>query len=170
MIPKEKLVQRFEAFGRGEWASLIEASRRCDEEAAVSRRRRRRRGYDELERRAARAEMLVGLGELSSARQALEGADLAPGTENTRRLLSDRNKRPPELLDPIPVEVANHVPPVPFALDEDRFYKNLRVAKRGAAGGPSGMTAEHLRPLMDSPPRHEVVLQVGGEVGTGGSS
>ena len=40
---------------------------------------------------------------------------------------------------------------VPFALDEDRFYKNLRVAKRGAAGGPSGMTAEHLRPLMDSP-------------------
>ena len=49
------------------------------------------------------------------------------------------------------VVMANHVPPVPFALDEDRFYKNLRVAKRGAAGGPSGMTAEHLRPLMDSP-------------------
>ena len=78
LIPKEKLVQRFEAFGRGEWATLIEANRRCDEEAAVSRRRRRRRGFDELERRATRAEMLVGLGELSSARQALEGADLAP--------------------------------------------------------------------------------------------
>ena len=108
-----------------------------DKQEAVSRRRRRRRGFDELERLAARAEMLVGLGELSSARQALEGANLAPGAENTRRLLTDRNKRPPELLDPVPVEVANHVLPVPFALDEDRFYqKNMRVAKRGAAGGP----------------------------------
>ena len=95
--------------------------------------------------------MLVGFGELSSVRQALQAADLAPCTENARRLLTDRNKRPPELLDPIPVEVANHVPPVPFALDEDRFFKNMRVAKRGAAGGPSGMTAEHLRLLMDSP-------------------
>ena len=92
----------------------------------------------------------------SSARQALEGADLAPGTENTRRLFTDRNKRPPELLDPIAVEVANHVPPVPFALDEDRFHKNLRVAKRGAAGCPSGMSAEHLHPLMDSP--HDMKL------------
>ena len=110
---------------------MIEASRRCDEEAAVSRRRRRRRGFDELERRAARAEMLVGLGELSSARQALEGADLAPGTENTRRLLTDRNKRPPELLDPVPVEVANRVPPVPFALDEDRFYKKHEGCEEG---------------------------------------
>ena len=126
LIPKkEKLVQRFEAFGRGEWATLIEASRRCDVEAAVSRRRRRRRGFDELERRAARAEMLVGLGELSSARQALEGADLAPGTENTKRLLTDRNKRPPELLDSIPTEVANNVPPVPVALDEGHHFSKL---------------------------------------------
>ena len=28
------------------------------------------------------------------------------------------------------------------------FGRNLRSSKRGAAGGPSGMTTEHLRPLL----------------------
>ena len=79
--------------------------------------------------------MLVGLGELSSARQALEGASVALGTEETRQSLTDRRKRPPELLDPILLDVANHVPSTPFALDERRFYKNMRSAKRGAAVG-----------------------------------
>ena len=102
LLSKEKLIQRFDAFSQGQWESLLEASARCDEQAAVSRRRSRRRDGDDGERRAARAEMLVGLGELSSARQALEGASLAPGTEETRQLLTDRRKRPPELLDPIP--------------------------------------------------------------------
>ena len=73
------------------------------------------------------------------------------GTEETRRLLTDRRKRPPELLDPIPPDVASHVPSTPFALDERRFITNMRTAKRGAAGGPSGMTTEHLRLLFDSP-------------------
>ena len=36
-------------------------------------------------------------------------------------------------------------------LDERRFYKNMRSAKRGAAGGASGMTREQLQPLLDSP-------------------
>ena len=57
LVPTEKLVQRFEAFGRGEWASLIEASamrkRRCHEGGGVG-------GFDEFERLAARAQMLVG--------------------------------------------------------------------------------------------------------------
>ena len=34
-------------------------------------------------------------------------------------------------------------------LDPDLFAKNLRIARRGAAGGPSGMTSEHLRPLLE---------------------
>ena len=37
-----------------------------------------------------------------------------------------------------------------FDLDHDRFAKNLRVAKRGAAGGPSSMTTDHFRPLLES--------------------
>ena len=115
LLSKEKLIQRFNAFSQGQWENLLEASARCDEQTAVSRRRSRRRDGDDVERRAARAEMLVGLGELSSA---------SPITCHQPRSR---------------------------ALDERRFYKNMRSAKRGAAGGPSGMTMEHLRPLLDSP-------------------
>ena len=68
---------------RGEWHDLIRESTMCDEIAAVSRRRSRRRQVDDWEMRAARAEMLVQLGELSSARQALEGAALAEGDRHT---------------------------------------------------------------------------------------
>ena len=38
-----------------------------------------------------------------------------------------------------------------FELDETRLAKNLRSAKRGVAGGPSSMTTEYFRPLLDSP-------------------
>ena len=58
-----------------------------DEQAAVGRRRRRRGSGDDVARRAKRAELLVGMGELSSARQALEGADLAPGTNGALQML-----------------------------------------------------------------------------------
>ena len=37
-----------------------------------------------------------------------------------------------------------------FELDFDLFSKNLRVSCRGAASGPSGMTSEHLCPLLQS--------------------
>ena len=147
--PRHKLVHRFEMFSRGEWWDLIRASAAC-EQAAVGRRRRRRRPGDDLESRAARAEMLVHLGELSSARQALEGAAVAPGCNQTLTMLSDPAKRPPVLRDPIPDEVLHHVPSSLFELDEDRLLKNLRSARRGAAGGPSGMTVEHLRILLDN--------------------
>ena len=35
-------------------------------------------------------------------------------------------------------------------LDEQKFAANLRSSRRGTAGGPSGMTNEHLRPLLDN--------------------
>ena len=35
-------------------------------------------------------------------------------------------------------------------LEQDRLLRNLRSARRNAAGGPSGMTADHGRPLLDS--------------------
>ena len=126
---------------RGEWLMLLEASGRCAEETAIARRRRRHLG-DDVQKRAARAELKVALGELSSARQALEG-------EETQQL-ADESKRPPRLMDPVPPDIMHHTPLVPFALDTDKFLKNLRSAKRGAAPGPSGMTVEHLRPLLDS--------------------
>ena len=37
-----------------------------------------------------------------------------------------------------------------FSLDPDLIAKNVRNARRGAVGGPSGMTARHLRMLLES--------------------
>ena len=43
------------------------------------------------------------------------------------------------------------IPAVPLALDEKRFAQNLRSSRILAASGPSGMTSEHLRPLLSRP-------------------
>ena len=148
LISKSKLEAGFIMFNRGNWTELIRASAKCDDLAAVSRRRHaRRQGFDDdLKRRVARAEMLVHYGELSSSRQALEGASLAPGNQETLNMLRDESRRPPRLRDPLPEEVLNLVPEDSFQLDDDRFCRNLRSGRRG---GPSGMTTEHLRPLLD---------------------
>ena len=73
---------------------LLRVSSQCDEKVAVSRRRQGRRRGNEVERRVARAETLIHLGELSSARQALEGSELAPGTMETLDVLRDPRRRP----------------------------------------------------------------------------
>ena len=74
LISKEKLVGRFQMFAGGEWIPLLRASATCDEQAARARHRKCHRDGDDVERRIMRAGRLVELGELSSARQALEGA------------------------------------------------------------------------------------------------
>ena len=155
LVSKAKLSERFDKFVRGEWNQLIRASMQCDEEAAVSRRRKGRRSNDS-EQRAIRALNFVQVGELSAARQALEGAEIAPGNDDTLKQLSDTSKRPDRLRDPIPPEVMEYVPTMPFELDETMFLKNVRSAKRGIAGGPSGMTVEHLRPLLESSRDHRL--------------
>ena len=147
LVSRAKLLARFESFVVGEWISLIKASALCSAQAGVARNRRRRTDKD-LRHRVSRAESLVHLGELSSARQALEGAELAPGTEQTLESLRKRATVPRE---EVSRELIRHVPEVPFVLEDDRFNKNVRSAKRGAAAGPSGMTVEHVHPLLDNP-------------------
>ena len=68
VVERGKLLKRFDQFNRGAWTSLVEASRTCCQQAAVVRRRRSRRGENDLGRRVDRAEALVHMGELSSAR------------------------------------------------------------------------------------------------------
>ena len=133
-------------FPRANWLYLLSANRKCDDEASVAvHRKRRREGQEgEMERRAARVHGFVQVGELSSGRQALEGASVAPGTRETLDSLRDRRRRPPLPRDPIPREKLEHQPDNPFDLDEHKFLTNLR-----SAAGPSGMTTEHLRPLLD---------------------
>ena len=90
-------------------------------------------------------------GELSSARQVLESGDLAPGNLSTLRALADPEKRrPPVPREPVPRELLTRRPVAPFHLDEDKLALNIRKARRGAAPGPSGMTSEHLFPLLES--------------------
>ena len=94
--------------------------------------------------------MMVQMGEVSSARQALEGAELAPGTLATLTALRDPTRRVDQPRDPIPPALMDLIPQL-FVMDEVMFVKNLRSSKRGAVGGPSSMTMEHLKPLLESP-------------------
>ena len=112
---------------------------------------RSRRGGPTTAQRADRALHLVQLGELSSARQALEGAEVAPGDRSTLAALQDPVRRPAIPRDPLLEDLLTHVPARIFELDKRKFSKNLRSARRGAAAGPSGMTVEHLQPLLDHP-------------------
>ena len=155
LISKEKLMQRFDKFVSGQWTELLRASCECAEEAATASRRRRRRGTNQdLESRASRALRFVQQGELSSGRQALEGAELALGNGVT---LAALRRRHAVLQNPIPA-----LPPDGpiFYLDESLFSKNVRSARRGVAGGPSRMTSDHLRPLLEHPKDLHFLFQV----------
>ena len=115
-IAKTKLIAQLEAFNRGEWINLVPASELCDDKVASARRRVSRRDQDNLESRSLRAEMLVSLGELSSARQALEGAELASRNQATLNALRDPTRRPPRARAPLPDRVMTHVPHSAFEL------------------------------------------------------
>ena len=73
-IPKCQLLERFARFSR----ELLLASQTSSEDARRAQFRRSRTATDSIERRAERAFCLAQLGELSSARQALEGDAVAP--------------------------------------------------------------------------------------------
>ena len=80
------------------------------------------RQSDDQESRAGRAEALVQMGELSSARQALEGASVAPGNEETGAALQNPERRPPCLRDPIPPDILNAAPVEPLVLDAEDLH------------------------------------------------
>ena len=87
---------------------------------------------------------MVQLGEVPASRQALDGACLAPSDLKTLKALKDPTRRPPVPRDPLPDSVA---PEERFSLSQELCFQNVRKARKGAAPGPSGMTADHLRPL-----------------------
>ena len=85
-VPKEELTQRFEQLAAGNCLELWEASRVPPRRGTPA-----RRAGDE--QRAARADALVSRGKLSSARQAVESAGLAPRTEATGAEAGRRARR-----------------------------------------------------------------------------
>ena len=109
-LGKEKFAKRFDMFVDGEWAELFRSSRKCAEDMASVKRRRQRRGHTDPDaKRLEKAMMLVQLGELSS-RKALEGTELAPGTQTTLNALKDTCKRPPVPRDPLPRDISDFIP------------------------------------------------------------
>ena len=150
LLPKRQLQERFDQFMRGQWTQLLITGRDCSDRACQSQYRRRRTQTDTIDRRAERAEALIYLGEFSSGRHALEGAPLAFGNEETRLAWTDERRRPPMLRAPLSEDLLSFQPESSLHLSQVLLLKNLKCAKRGAAGGPSGMTAEHLRPVLES--------------------
>ena len=100
--------------------------------------------------------MLILMGEVSAGRRALDGATVAPGTQDT---LDQLRRRPQEPREPMPPELMRSENL--FNLDHDLFTRNLKCAGRGAAGGLSGMTAEHVKPILDNTRDTELFCQVG---------
>ena len=103
---------------------------------------------------------LVQLGEISVGRQALEGACLAPGNLATLGILTDPNKRPPVPRQELSQEIRRSEPLNPFELDPLELLTCLRKARRGAAPGPSGMTSDHLFPVLESDVESDLFVQV----------
>ena len=135
LVPKAQLQERVDKSLQGQWVALLETSLELSIQGAAASCRRRRGQKDTIERRAARAFELCQLGKLSSARQALEGAAIAPGDSKTEKL-KDETRRPRVARIPIDRSIL------------EVLLQNLHTARRGAAAGPSGMTAEHLKPLL----------------------
>ena len=161
-VPKKELQQRLAMFNSGNWQELVSHSVLMSEQASQNLvRRGRLHKTDTLEARALRAERFVQLGEISAGRQALESARVAPGTLATLRALTSPERRFPVPREPIPPHLASAVPESPFDLDFDRLVSNIRSAKRGAAPGPSGLTTEHLHPILENDSSVTALFRVG---------
>ena len=145
IVSRQKLEARLRSFEDGHWIELLSDSTVCAEKAHTqSVRRRRHQHHDDDAKRASRALSLVQVGELSAARQALEGASMAPGTIATLRELTHPDRRPPVPREEMSRVVAEAQPAERFQLASEEFLICVRKARRGAAAGPSGMTSDHL--------------------------
>ena len=146
-VEKPLLLARFQSFMQGNRAALLQDA--LDREPATSTNRRATEAPDE-DARARRARHLAHLGELSAARQAVTAAPLAPATDATFDQLADPTRRPREPHEAIDPELLTWNPSSPVQLDRAALLTNLRRARKGAAPGPSGFTAEVVRVVLDA--------------------
>ena len=82
----------------------------------------------------------------------------------TLRELQHPTRSPPVPWAPIPVDLLMVEPEALLILDLDFFLKTLKCARRGVAGGPSGMTSEHFRPVLISRSDSEKFWRMGQEM------
>ena len=130
-VSKKKLQARIDLFASGQ-SVVVGCERRvrscwgCFEGASITQTQTGQHPDEGAEGGSARA----------AGRQALEGADVAPGNLATLAQLTNPARRPPIPRDHLSWS-ATAVPAQPFELDPELFCKNLRSARRGAAPGPS---------------------------------
>ena len=148
-VSRKKLEARVPQFQEGAWFSLLRESVACAEAAHSSSVRRRRHSADEEAVRPARALSLVRMGELSATPQALERGITAKETSPRWGCSQDPTRRPPSAKKCSeskrcgePVELVT--------LHPLEFLICLRDSTPGAAAGPSGMTSDHLFPMLES--------------------
>ena len=92
---------------------------------------------------------------------------LAPGNFATLRALTDPAKRPAFPREELSVEVARVELEEPFQLDAEEFLLCLRKARRGAAAGPSGMTSDHLFPVLENEGDSDLFVRVASLLASG---
>eukprot|EP00438_Fugacium_kawagutii_P019012 Skav234570 [mRNA] locus=scaffold2869:154343:155107:+ [translate_table: standard] len=139
-LPKDQWRTRLTAFQQGQWQQLLPP-----EYAPVH----PPNTAQSPQRRADRARHLVHQGELSAARQALTATPPAPGTEETLAQLRDPARRPTEPYAALHPDICQHAPAQPLQLPPSKLLTALRRSRKGAAPGPSGLTADTLRLVLD---------------------
>ena len=142
---------RITQFQEGEWTALLRHAAAANPPAAEGSTGQRRTLPEtpNFEQRTRRARQLVHQGELSAARQALTAGPLAPSTAATLQELRDPDRRPPQPYQDFPQHLREFHPPAPPNIPPTQLLTNLRRARKGAAPGPSGFTAEVLRLVLD---------------------
>ena len=140
-LPKNDWKHRIQQFQQGDWLQLLQQANHTNTTTSNNTNNPRddAAGSDDT-RRAER-------GELSAARQALTAGPLAPGAPQTLEELQDPVRRPQEEYAPLAPEVIAFEPDRPPTLT--MILRNLRRARKGAAPGPSGLTTDTLRLLLD---------------------
>ena len=150
-LSKEEWRARIAHFQAGRWSHLLDAVERTTPTQPST---------NTLEQRARRARHLVHQGELSAARQALTAGPLAPGDASTLDELRDPTRRPAAPYGPIEAAIMQFVPAEPLQLPDALIINALRRTRKGAAPGPSGLTAETLRLVLDDADATQAFLQV----------
>ena len=161
-VPKPTWRTRFSKFDDGEWQQLIR-----DMLANTAAAPPPPAAEPTQTSRTTRARNLVHLGDLSAARQALLSGPLAPGSDTTLAELRDPDRRPIEPYPATNPDKSNFQPDEPVQLPRALLVANLQRARKGAAPGPSGLTAEALRLILDDEAATDRYIQVAQQVAQG---
>ena len=161
-VPKPQLLERFSSFFEGNWQQLLAASAASSQrthtpQPAANHPTANRPTPDQ---RTNRATQLARLGELSRAWQALLAAPMAPGNGETLRALTSPTARPQQPHQPLDPAILQFSPGSPVQLPPQLIRHNLAKARKGTAPGPSGLTAEIAKVLLDDPIAAEAFQRV----------